>query len=416
MTHPAPWEMWLKARYLPYLLPAAMHQAVPVEVAARFMKRLTGEEEGLLLLRWRSLLASRRDRLLALIEEDLPALCRVLPSRSEVEVHHDRGGFRGRPDLVSTHRLRLRGDQETFVSRGRRREFDLPEVVLVRWVVERLLDGIATLRKHGMSGYEPLAAVADQAGPLRNLLERTPLRQVMSVDRLGPAHRQAADAARNAVFHEMSGWAHQIEVALDGEDPQAIARLLSEGALTAVREEKRFELAVFLRLAEALGQALRADEPDSGWRWEFGLLDAGRSHLLAISHASSDTHVRLLYDQAVLPRGPRDQAATWYFGTRGRLRPDWTLAVERAGRPLRHVVGEVKLTTDTAYAIHGFQEAMLYAEEYRPWLTGWPTAVLTTTAPIVGAPDRRQGVVAENWDTWPSAVTVEGILDGVLAP
>src|SRR5690606_17304107 len=154
------------------------------------------------------------------------------------------------------------------------------------------------------------------------------------------------------------------------------ARLVARGALAPLNASTRFELAVLLRLVEALEAGLAARAPGPIRLRRTAVLRGRRE--IAVLEAPGGACLRVFYHQACLPPGPHELGARHYLGQPGRLRPDITVLVEAPGRPVRAVIVEAKLSDDPAYLLEGLQQALLYRLEYAPALSGWPKVVLVT--------------------------------------
>jgi hypothetical protein len=91
-----------------------------------------------------------------------------------------------------------------------------------------------------------------------------------------------------------------------------------------------------------------------------------------------------------------------------------TVVVDRPGRAPRAVVVEAKLSSDPGYLIQGYREALLYRLEYGAHLTGWPKAILVTSAAVAEAPRREEEVIAVGWDRWVPEEVVDGVIEGMI--
>lgn len=148
------------------------------------------------------------------------------------------------------------------------------------------------------------------------------------------------------------------------------------------------------------------------WNMSQGLVIAGRSDVATLSREDG-MRIVVYYNQVVLDAGPRDSGVAHYFGSVGRIRPDWTVQVFAPNGERRSVVGEVKLTENTSYERTGFSEAVLYRFEYAKDLTGWLKSVLVVPGTLPGAPRRGDATIALGWPDWVPGVVLEGILEGV---
>lgn len=412
MTEGDDWEVWLGEQFPGFLLPASMHKAVPPAVAARFLARL-GRPDHLRVLQAAALFSPPADAeaLRALVLELMPRLLDVLPSRTEVHTRRWEDGYQGRLDVRATLAERLAGSPSAFVTRTRRRSHDLPETVLLKQVLKRLSRELRRLRGAGLlsaSWARPLEGLELRIG---QLLEGTVLRYIE--DRPAePGDLTAARSAREAGFRAAADWHQRMRVAFDEPSAEATARVIARGALAPASEDVRFELAVLLRLLSALRGAVEEAEPGR-WSLDLGLIRAGRADLATLRR-DDGARIALHYNEALLPPGPRDREAAHYFGSAGRLRPDWTLEVSVTGSPPRYVVGEVKCSQNGAYLRSGFSEAVLYRFEYAESLWGELKSVLVVPGNVPGAARAGDATVAVGWAAWVPAVVLDGILEGVV--
>jgi len=398
MSAAEPWRAFIAEHFPGYLLPSSARQALSAEEAARFLERITGEPDQLGLLRAASTLSPRLARLEAFALHDLPLFVRSLPSRTDVLPREWDGGFHGRLDVPATVSHHLAGRRTRFVTRERRREFDLPENQLVVAVARRLLELLTRLRQaEVVSGAGWGATFAACEGELRRLLVATVLHEVPP-STITAFHEQAAGTARQEVYRAALAWHRDLREGLDEEDPTRIATVVAEGALAPLKDSTKFELAVVVRLVQALKTAVDGREPDR-WQLRQTLVVPGRRELAELRREDGAT-VQVHYNQAVLEPGPCDLGAKHYLGQTGRMRPDITVIVKPPSGAARACVVEVKLSPDPRYHLEGFHEAQLYRAEYGAQLGGWPQAILVSSEPLRGLPRRGDDVVAIGWDRW----------------
>ena len=408
------WERFLRDHALGWLLPSACRQAMSPHLAARFLARLTGRPDQLSLLQQTSLIAGQLDALERLALDLLPAWVREMPSVSRRATEIVEGAAPGPLDIPATLALRRRADLTRFAIRRRHRRFDLPESVLVAAVARWLHGALGRLRGAGLiqqRNWGGRALICE--GALHNALHLSLLRQVPEAP-IEPRHLQAAAAARHPIFGEARWWWDQIAAA-SGHRPEAVARLVAEGALAPLEPHRRFEYAVCVALIAALSRALEAPTPTPGrWRLERSLVIEGRDEIAAFVRAEDGARIRVYYDTTgLLPPGPRDLGVQRYLGLSGRLRPDITVWIEIPNQRPRAVVIEVKHSVDREYLATGFREALGYVHEYAPLLTGWPRAILVTSAPIPGTPQIGDDAVAVDWARWPTDALIQGMLDSI---
>ena len=309
------------------------------------------------------------------------------------------GGFHGRLDVARTSILHSQGSTNSFITRSRRRRFDLPENVLVRAVAERLLGAVTLLRRANAitaSGWS--AQLHAIEGPLRRLLVGTVLREVPTA--VPTAYEEhAACSARHPAYRSAASWLRLLRDGLDSRDPEAIARIVATGALAPLKDHTQFEIAVLLRLAQTLHDRLAGAQPGR-WALQRTLILRDREEVFVFAR-DDGARVRIFYNRAELPSGACDEGIKHYLARDGRMRPDITVITElKEGRLARATVFEVKLSNDVGYLKQGFQQAMVYRWEYRDALTAWPKAVLVIPG-VTGGPARDQDeVVVIGWGGW----------------
>ena len=407
------WDSYLSDRFPGFLLPASEHHAVGREIADRFLARLTGNLRSLFLLEAASLIAARSRLLSDYAVRWLPDLLKVLPSRAEVQQRNWRGGFQGRLDIPATQALHLAGQSTTFVTRNRRRAFDLPENLFLKSTVQRTADILAELRRNELLDAPGWSRVAREAeSHLCRALLASPLRD-LPVSAVDSFQVQACRNARHPAYALALEWHVEMVAALDADDPVRRSAIIAEGALRPLDTAKRFELATLVRLIEALWNRLA---PYNAWTFERSVVVRGRDEVAMFRHRAGAA-IRVFYDQVVLPAdgtlGARDSGVAHYFASGGRLRPDITLQLTQPSGARSYVAIEVKLSDSVSYAGTGFLEAIAYRHEYADDLGGWPKAMLVTSLPVVGEPREEDEVVAVDWMSLPRSKVIDGILQGM---
>ncbi|HEX8439851.1 hypothetical protein [Archangium sp.] len=411
MSASAPWEAFLREHFPGYLLPESARTALTPEEASLFLERLTGRPHELALLRAVSTLSPHIEALRDFSLRLLPELVRALPAHTEVSRREWEGGFQGRLDVQRTLQYRMAGQRTRFVTQTRRRSFALPENVLVRHVAERLLHLLVDLRQAGVlrtsGGWGQEAQEFE--GRLRHLLASTVLREV-PLEPVGPRHEQAAHASRHPAYRAALAWHGLLREGLDSRSPEAIARVVARGALSPLEAHTRFEIAVLVRLLQALWSRLERTERGR-WSFQRHLVHRRRNDVASFER-DDGARLRVFYNQAWLDPGPSDQGVRHYLGHPGRLRPDVTVVTEH-GDFRSAAVLEVKLSERRDYLARGYQEAMLYRWEYAPHLKGWPKAILVTSSRISGELRVSDDVIAVGWEAWVPAQVVAGLLGGL---
>lgn len=406
---PAPWQAYLDEVFPGYLLPAAMHHAIAPDVAARFLRYLGAPPNHLELLVSSSLLAGRMTELgeLCRLLDDLTS---CLPSRTHVHTRHWEGGFHGRIAVAPTLAHRLAGEPTRFVTLTRTRTFDLPENELVRWVAERLCRMIFDLHAARMLSDKHWGKEAvPHANELERLLTRTALHEVPAVSPITGYHLQAANAAGHPCYKSALRWHGWLDSALDLSNPARLAQILADGALRPLKEETQFEIAVLMRLIQAIER--RCQERAEGWELVRSIILKDREDIACFRRSADGAEIRIFYNLATEPwaawgkaakrkLGPRDRGVQHYFGSPGRLRPDITVVITRPDQPPRAVVMDAKNSDKTDYHSRGYGEALLYRHEYGDRLLDWPKSVLICASDIAGAVSRDHEVVAVDWRRW----------------
>jgi hypothetical protein len=407
------WQTYLDEQFPGFLLPHTERARLTRAAAETFLERLGLGAAHLPLLRGMSLLAAHDEKLHAFATYWLPELIRSLPSRTHVERRTWRGGFHGRLDIPATVQLHMGGDPSAFVTRARRRQFDLPENVLVRSLAsrtERLLESLQTRNLIHDSTWTGRAV--ESLASLRRLTTSTLLRDVPEAP-IEAYHVQAAKNARHSAYQSALAWYEVLVEALDHDDAARLAAVLGDGALRPGSEAKRFEIAVLLTLLGGLEQRLAALGEYTASR---DLIASDRQHV-ATYRRPDDSSITVYYDQAILPHdatlGARDRGVRHYLGSSGRLRPDITVCVCDGHGRETYTVFEIKLSEDVSYAASGYAEAIVYRHEYAPYLTGWPKAVLVTSQVTRGLPRREDDVVAVCWNDLGDAGILDGMIEGL---
>lgn len=408
-----PWRAYLDEVFPGYLLPASMRNAIDPQTAARFLERLGNAPGDLDLLLRSSLMAGRAGELEPFCRQ-LADLTSKLPSETRSEKRQSEGHVHGRVAVRETMAHRLGGSPTRFVASERKRAFDLPENELVRYVAERLRGLIESLRKKDLLrekhwGGPALACEAE----LHRLVHRTELRRIEAPAVITAHHEQAARAARHPCYESALDWHLWMKDALDERDDRRLAQILAEGALQPSPPDKQFEIAVAVRLVEAIEQHCDTQQPGA-WRFERSIVQSGQRDIARFHRDEDGACIQVFYDVPVLPpdkrRGPRDRGVLHYFDGRGRFRPDITVLVERPPDPTLGVVLEVKLSDKKDYVVSGYEEALLYRYEYADDLLAWPKAVLVSSSDIHGAVSRDHEVVAVDWRRWVPPALIEAVV------
>lgn len=410
------WEEYLSSRAIGFLLPEAEANGVSLESAETLLERLTGSARALRLLRLASVFSGRLAEL-ASFAEAVESLVRVLPSRSTIRTRHWQGGFHGRLDVRATQMLHAQGQRTSFVTREPVRSFDFPETLFLRAVLHRLVTSIRELREHDAISEKHSwgQVVLSVASRLEHVVESSRLRQVplLNLKELS-SHRAAAMAARHQAYRLAVEWSQRMADGLDSNEPREIAKVLAQGALWPASVDTRFEIAVALRLVEALNRRLSEKCSARGFGFSRAIVMKDRSEIAVFTRGTRT--LRVFYNQAVLPSGNCDLGTAHYVGLNGRMRPDVTLTLQSGAVDVTSFVVEVKLTSDRSYVAQGFKEAVLYRWEYASHLNSWPKAVVVTSCSLPPPELRREDdVLAVDWANWASGELVDAFLAPLLS-
>jgi len=410
----APWEQVLREYFPAYLLPSGELCSIPREAAALFLQRISGRADLLDLLLASSALAPIAAAVREFAQE-LPELARVLPSQTKLMRIETDGRVVGRVDVAATLRRRLGGAPTRVVSQIRHRRFDRPENLLVAAVARRLEGLLAAVIQAKLVTTNGWGAGFDEAAArIQHALAETVLRDIPEVDfaELSSFHEQAAEEGRHAAYKLALHIFRALHGGLDVDDPSRNAQVIAEGALRAQKEETRFELAVLIRLSQALFAALQARAPGR-WSLHQTILHSDRAEIFDLER-DDGAHIRVYYNQGRhLPKGRRYQGVRYYLGGTGVFRPDVSIRIEPKNAKARLVAVEVKLSKKPAYLKQGYHEALLYRAEYASEMSGWPNAVLVVPGRIRKAPRRVDEVIAVGWDSWVPAEVVKGLIEGL---
>ncbi len=410
------WQEYLSTRAIGFLLPAAEVNGVSLEAAQTLLERLTGAPRALRLLRLASVFSSSLTELTSFIEE-VESLVRSLPSRSTIRTRHWEGGFHGRLDIRATQQLHAQAQRTSFVTREPVRNFDFPETIFLRALVQRLIASIRELREHDAISETPSwgQVALSSASQLEHLVESSRLRLVpLRPSKELASHRVAAMSARHPAYRLAVEWHQRLAEGLDSDDPLQLAKVLSRGALWPANVDTRFEIAVAVRLVEALNGRLVEKYSASGFEFCRSIVMSNRNEIAVFKRGTRSLSV--YYNQAELPSGSCDEGIERYIGIAGRMRPDVTISVMEGKKEITSFVVEVKHTPYKSYVAQGFKEAVVYRWEYAEHLHAWPKAIVVTSCPLPAAELRREDeVVALDWTRWGSAQLVDAFLEPLLS-
>lgn len=414
----ATWETYLRSQFPAYLLPKSAVEKLSVEEASRFLATLADKPSAFTMLRNVSFLAPRMVDLRSFVER-VRVFVRALPSTTEITQRYWNGGFQGKLDLRTTTLLHAQGRRTEFVTRTPRRDFDVPENIVLRNVCERLHGLLKNVRY--MTAELPDeesdtdlrqgwgSGGRECEGALNHTLSASALRNV-SARRADEHDLGAARASRELVFQEAARWHDELRLGLDAADPARIARTVAEGSLLPLSKDTQFEIAVAIKLIAEVNNALEIAQPGE-WQHERGLVIADRKDIATLRRG--DLAIRFFYNQAELAAGATDRGVQHYFAPKSRMRPDVTITISRGKTLLSALVVECKHTQSKDYLISGFKEAMLYRYEYASVLRGAVKSVLVGSSAIPSAVHANHEVVAVPWNEWPPDEVISSVIDAI---
>lgn len=414
----ATWETYLRSQFPAYLLPKSAVEKLSFEEASQFLAALADKPSAFTMLRNVSFLAPRMADLRSFVER-VRVFVRSLPSTTEITQRYWNGGFQGKLDLRTTTLLHAQGRRTEFVTRTPRRDFDVPENIVLRSVCERLHALLKSVRQMTAelpdeeSDTDPRqgwgSGGRECEGVLNHTLSATALRNV-SARRAEEHDLGAARASRQPVFQEAARWHDDLHLGLDTTDPARIARTVAEGSLLPLSKDTQFEIAVAIRLIAGVSEALQIAQPGK-WQQERGLVIAGRKDIATLRRGN--LAIRFFYNQAELDAGATDHGVQHYLAPKSRMRPDVTVTICRGDDLLSALVIECKHTPHKDYLITGFKEAMLYRHEYAPVLRGAVKSVLVGSSATPNASHADREVISVAWNDWPPEEVISSVISAL---
>lgn len=402
MTHA--WETWLEGRFSAYLLRCAKGRAHPAAAVARALARLAGDPGSLHQLATLAFLLDPGNHIEALVCDDLPHYLRRVYPRTERVREELRGQVRGRLDWARTIVLRQQTrDMTRAVTTSLRRTFASPELLLLRWLVERIRVAAATL---GPSGYarddlwvarlSRIHAAADAClryAALRDLPAKRPDAEALRLcnSSRDPAIRRAADVAR----------AHARLLPLPRHEHLRDA--LARYSLVPYQAETRFELYILLAVMESIDRIW----PDATRN---DTIIASRRKAVAVWRRKSAS-LALYYNQGASP-GAYSRALRHAYDAPSRLRPDLRLLYWDPGHQAEMLL-DAKLSDSLGYLRAAYLKMHGYIAD-RPHAfksTARPQAIVLANRPLSRLPHPGDPVVF----IAPESCDAGGALDTLLA-
>lgn len=316
------------------------------------------------------LLSGRYDRFM---DADLPHLLDLLAveARYEDTIIGPALTQNARWDRTSIGRLSgwLRPGQ--YVSRTGRRSHELPENLLLRWLVADLANAIVGIRRRSKGSrlhdiLETIAVRADQArghhlfGAISEPLRLEPVMLSSARLRRRPEYTKAADlAARRSMLSDGSEEARW----------HAVLMLLAVGWLEPVDIDDLFELYSLVMVLDVMSQELELGDPD-----EFGLVLPGRKQVAMF--ARSFGNLKVFFNQspktAIGIRGRYGAVINGHAGVTGsERRPDILVVLERPDGRRDMLIIEMKKSRDGTYLSDSIYKVFGYLHDFAAC---WPTA------------------------------------------
>lgn len=305
---------------------------------------------------------------------ELPPLLDALANERVGELSVDGPALRGQPRWAATvlARRTARIPSTSYISSVPKRSFDLPENMLVRWLVGSLVHAADRIEKLIGSRFMPESVRYVQAA-CRSAMDhhwfgQVDMPPVPSADMLAAARRQRHRGYR--IASALASERLPREVKSKTSRWLALLDLLRVNWLEPVDPEELFELYALALVLEVLKDELNLGEPS-----ELGLVMPGRRHVAKFS-AGEDSKVFVYFDQSpasLFGLSSRYQDILDAHDPRmgSRRRPDITI-VRRPehGDPTVALV-EVKDTTDPSYTADSIYKAFGYIHDFKDL---WPTS------------------------------------------
>ena len=310
-----------------------------------------------------------RPEYIEFIETDL---ARVLDHLSNEMVHVEEivgPALRGNPRWDRTILGRLSGALPIgkYITRTAHRSFDLPENLLLRWLVEHLTATIKDIgRRTGPEGLHPrlrLMTARCEEALRHHWMSDVPRTSILTPQMLTSAGRHRRGEYRKAA--ELA----RTRNSLSSRDPDqrwhAILMLLAVGWLEPIGDDDLFELYSLVLVLDVL-----SDELGLGSPVEYGLLLRERRHVALFETVSGV--VRVFFDQspaaALGIQGHYTLVRDAHHGITGaERRPDILVTfdpLDKASPPQRIMV-EIKRSTDGRYLSDSIYKAFGYLYDFQ---------------------------------------------------
>jgi len=382
MSDEPAWESWLRQNFAIYLMRMAAGEARPEAAVAHALARLTGSAGALTRLATLGFLLD--PALHRLICAELPLFLGQITPITRRDEHESRGFARGRIAWARTLARRQQArDPLLFVTSIACRSFDSPDLLLLRWLLDRVLAGV-----------DSVAALAGLSAPHAHA-ERWP-------DTLAALHCAALEAMRHIALRDLPAGPPDHDVrraasssrhefmraaarALERHDrllpiPQMseLTGVLAAHALSPTEAPRRFEIYFLMTLAEAIDRIWpAATRRDS-------LIDPARKDVIVWSLA--DWSLGLRYDHKS-PAGHYSKTLKRAFGLSGVLRPDLWLTLHGPDKTAELYL-DAKHSNSDRYLKHSATRMLAsLIDRAGVFLPLGPCGVLLSLRPTDNAPD-----------------------------
>jgi hypothetical protein len=259
-----------------------------------------------------------------------------------------------------------------YFTRTAHRSFDLPENLLLRWLVDHLSNTIRDIgRRTGLDALHPqLRLIASRC---EEALRHHWMSDVPVTVLLTPPMITGAERHRRPEYRRAAGLARTRD-SLSSRDKDfrwhAILMLLAVGWLEPISDDDLFELYVLVLVLDVLSDELGLGDPV-----EYGLLLRERRYVAAFESAAGTIHV--FFDQspatALGVPGRYTAVRDAHIGISGaERRPDILVEfdpVDPTMQPLRTII-EVKKTTDGRYLSDSVYKAFGYLYDFQDLWSG----------------------------------------------
>jgi hypothetical protein len=379
------WESWLAEAFVAYLLRDADGQRRPPAEVERALARLSGQPDALVRLASLAFVLDPEARVEAWIRDEVPAFLRRIRVRSQALTTVRRNVVRGRIDWGRTIALRQATQDPTWIaSRSLVRTFDTPELVTVRFVVDRIRAIAGAVLRAELAARSGWTASVAAIAALATAIESHSALQEVPVRRPDSAECAVARASHDPVVRAAARILDTHDELLPTPVSERLRDALSRFALVPLNEDVRFQVFAMLALIDCIdrlaGSAQRHDsilarDRDEVVRWD-----------------GSTFTLKLHYDQAA-GSGIHADVMLHYFGRGQSLRPDLRLELTRDGIT-RELIVDAKRSTRASYLADAHHKMRGYiADRPGAFMNGKPKAIVVCPAVDVGSPRPADDVV-----------------------